>query len=157
MFKRILIPLDGSALAEKALPSAIALAHQFGSKLILIRMVEVSYPTLLSPHLTSATAVTMSESYEQAHRAAEAYLLAQQKALQQDGLDVEVIMCEATPADGILYTASEYHIDCIVMSTHGRGGLARWTLGSVADKVARHAPCPVLLVRQNAIIDQDNP
>ncbi|MCB0163275.1 MAG: universal stress protein [Anaerolineae bacterium] len=156
MFKHILLPLDGSDLAEKALPLAVALAHQFGSEIILIRMVEVFYPTLLAPHLTSATAVTISESYAQAHRAAEDYLLAQQAHLRQQGLNVDVTICEGPPADGILYTASEYDVDCIVMSTHGRGGLARWTLGSVADKVARHAPCPVLLVRQNAVIDQDN-
>lgn len=153
MFKRILLPLDGSDLAEKALSLTVTLAHQFDSELFLIRMVEVHYPTILAPHLTSATAVTMSESFAQAHRAAEDYLLAQQAALRQEGLTVDVILCEGNPADGILHTASEYHVDCIVMSTHGRGGLARWTLGSVADKVARHAPCPVLLVRQNAVID----
>ncbi|MCB9100551.1 MAG: universal stress protein [Anaerolineales bacterium] len=153
MFKRILIPLDGSDLSEKALPLAVTLAHQFNSKVMLIRTVEVSYPTFLAPHLTSATAVSISESYEAARQAAETYLLAQQEVLQQQGLNVDVILCEATPADGILHTAGENQVDCIVMSTHGRGGLARWTLGSVADKVARHAPCPVLLVRQNADVN----
>jgi nucleotide-binding universal stress UspA family protein len=55
---------------------------------------------------------------------------------------------DASPAESIIDAATAEVVDLIVMSTHGRGGLARWTFGSVADKVARHSPCPVLLVRQ---------
>ncbi|MCB0190867.1 MAG: universal stress protein [Anaerolineae bacterium] len=156
MFKRILVPLDGSELAEQALPLAVALGHQFNSHLILIRMVEFTYPSLFMPHMTSATAVSMSETYEQAKQEAHHYLLAQQKKLQADGINAQIILCEAEAAEGIIYNAKENQVDCIVMSTHGRSGLARWTLGSVADKVARHAPCPVLLARQHNAFDQEN-
>lgn len=155
MFKRILVPLDGSELAEKALPLAATIGRQFNSELILIRMVEFAYPTLLLPHLTSTTAVSMSETYEQAQEEAWFYLLEQQQKLQAEGLESQILLCEAVPAEGIIYAAKENSVDCIVMSTHGRGGIARWSLGSVADKVARYAACPVLLVRQNSFLEQE--
>jgi nucleotide-binding universal stress UspA family protein len=148
-FKRILVPLDGSHLAEKALPLATALARQFDSQLILIRAIDFLHPSVLSPHLTTTTAEIMIEAYKQAHQEAYDYLHTWQRKLDQQGLKVEILLWETSPAEGILDTASAQAVDCIVMGTHGRGGLARWTLGSVADKVARHAPCPVLLVRQN--------
>lgn len=156
MFKRILIPLDGSELAEKALPLAVVLGHQFESELILIRMIELFHPPPLLSHLTPTTAVSMAETYQQAQAGAETYLLNQQEKLREAGFEVQTILCETLPAEGIIYTAQEYKVDCIVMSTHGRSGIARWTLGSVADKVARHAPCPVLLVRQNNLLEQEN-
>ncbi|MCB0213184.1 MAG: universal stress protein [Anaerolineae bacterium] len=156
MFKRILIPLDGSELAEQALPLALALGHQFHSHLILIRMVEFPYPSLFTPHLTSATAANMADAYEQAKQEAHHYLVAQQKKLHAKGFEAQIILCKAEAAEGIIYTAKENNVDCIVMSTHGRSGIARWTLGSVADKVARRASCPVLLVRQNNTFDPEN-
>jgi universal stress protein A len=55
----------------------------------------------------------------------------------------------ASPAEDILLVAADEKIDLIVISSHGKGGPSRWTAGSVADKVMRHSPCPVLLVREN--------
>ena len=62
---------------------------------------------------------------------------------------MRILLRDTSPAEDIIDAAIAEDVDLIVMSTHGRGGLARWTFGGVADKVARHSPCPVLLVRQN--------
>jgi nucleotide-binding universal stress UspA family protein len=63
-------------------------------------------------------------------------------------MSLNILLRGASPAEGILETAETQEVDLIVMSTHGRSGLTRWALGSVADKVMCHSHCPVLLVRQ---------
>lgn len=153
-FKRILVPLDGSRLGERALPLATTLARQFEGQLLLIRAIDFLHPSVLSPHLTTTTAEMMTQAYKQAHQEAYDYLQAWQTKLGRQGLKVEILLSESSPAEAILDTASAQSVDCIVMGTHGRGGLARWTLGSVADKVIHHAPCPVLLVRQTSTIEE---
>ena len=154
-FKRILVPLDGSVLAEKALPLAITLVRAFNSKLTLLRATDFLHPTLLAPHLSSATAEAVSTAYEHCSEEASHYLHQVQHELQQRGLQVELVLEDAQPAEAIIDAATRHEIDCIVMSTHGRSGLARWTMGSVADKVVHRAPCPVLLVRQHSDADEE--
>jgi nucleotide-binding universal stress UspA family protein len=145
-FKRVLVPLDGSPLAERALPVAMALAQKLDSTIVLFRALEISAPSI--PALYPDTALSLArEAHEHVRTEVEQYLAAKEGELEGQGYDVEVELRDEPPAEGILDTASAMEIDLIVMSTHGRGGLARWTFGSVADKVARHSPCPVLLVR----------
>jgi hypothetical protein len=84
-----------------------------------------------------------------AYQEAKAYLQAQQADLQQQGFDVRTLLDGGFPIEAIVAAALTEDIDLIVMATHGRRGLARWLLGSVADEVVRFASCPVLLVRQN--------
>ena len=145
-FKRLLVPLDGSPLAERALPVALSLARKLGSTIILFRALEVSAPSI--PALYPDTARPLArEAHELVRNEVEQYLAAKAGELEAQGHDVETELWDEPPAEGILDTASAKEIDLIIMSTHGRGGLARWTFGSVADKVARHSPCPVLLVR----------
>jgi len=147
--KTILVPLDGSPLSEKALPLAMSLAKKFDSQIILVRALDFLHPTVLAPHLTTATAQALTEAHEHSYLEAKNYLETQQQELESQGLRVQIILLDISPAEGILEAAIHHQIDLIVMSTHGRGGLKRWAMGSIADKVARHAPCPVLLVRQN--------
>jgi nucleotide-binding universal stress UspA family protein len=145
-FKRLLVPLDGSPLAERALPVALSLAQKLDSTIILFRALEISAPSI--PALYPDTALSLArEAHEHVRTEVEQYLAAKEGELKAQGYDVETELRDEPPAEGILDTASAKEIDLIVMSTHGRGGLARWTFGSVADKVARHSPCPVLLVR----------
>jgi nucleotide-binding universal stress UspA family protein len=145
-FKRLLVPLDGSPLAERALPVAMSLAQKLDSTIILFRALEISAPSI--PALYPDTALALArEAHEHVRAEVEEYLAAKAGELEGQGYDVETELRDEPPAEGILDTASAKEIDLIVMSTHGRGGLARWTFGSVADKVARHSPCPVLLVR----------
>ena len=145
-FNRILVPLDGSSLAEKALPVATTLAEKFESTIILLHVLDI--PTASAP--ASHPAVTIDwviEARKQALREAESYLNVRQIEIHQQGIKVRALLRDTSPAKDILDVAAAEKIDLIVMSSHGHGGLARWTFGSVADKVARHSPCPVLLIR----------
>jgi len=145
-FRRILVPLDGSSLAERAIPLATAMAEKFGSEILLLRVLDIPQPTPPTSHL-EVTIGWVREARAQAHQEAQSYLDAQQQEVYRQGIKVRALMRDRSPAEDILQVASSEKIDLIVMSAHGQGGLARWTFGSVADKVARHSPCPVLLVR----------
>jgi len=147
-FKRILVPLDGSPLAERALPLATALALKFESQVILLRVLDIPTPTIPTFH-PEIIPSWVSEAREQAYQEAEHYLKARQAELRQQGFEVRILLRDTSPAQDIINAAIAEDVDLIVMSAHGRGGLARWTFGGVADKVARHSPCPVLFARQN--------
>lgn len=146
-FKRILIPLDGSPLSETALPVTAAIAGKFESQIIILRALDLAAKTML-PHYSDATVRLVLEVREHVRQEAQSYLKAHAGELREQGLNAKTVLSDAALAVGIIDAAAAEDVDLIVMSTHGRGGLARWTFGSVADKVARHSPCPVLLVRQ---------
>ena len=145
-FRHILVPLDGSSLAERAIPLATALAEKFGSEILLLRVLDIPKPTPPTSHL-EVTIGWVREARAQAHEEAQSYLDARQQEVHRQGIKVRALMRDRSPAEDILQVANSEKIDLIVMSAHGQGGLARWTFGSVADKVARHSPCPVMLVR----------
>lgn len=147
MFSHLLVPLDGSHLAEAALSPVLELASKFNSKISLVWVIQ-------PPHLimTAANggvyAQLLTEMRQQSEQDAEAYLKAHQDSLHQQGYNVHTQVTEGeNVADALLQVASNLKVDAIVMSTHGRGGLSRWVFGSVADKVLRHAEVPVLLIR----------
>jgi nucleotide-binding universal stress UspA family protein len=146
-FKRILVPLDGSPLAERALPAALALAQKFESQIILLRVLEIPAPTPPTSH-PEVTIGWVREARQHAHQEAESYLETVQGELDRQGVKTRILLRDTAPPEDILDVAGAEDIDLIIMSSHGRSGLARWTFGSVADKVARHSPCPVLLIRQ---------
>jgi nucleotide-binding universal stress UspA family protein len=146
MFKHILIPLDGSPLAEAALPAALKLASELDSTITLVRVVRPPYVVTNVGGSTYAELVMGLR--QKAIEEATAYLKAFQGSLRQQGYVVHSHVCEGeSPAELILEVAEAQDIDLIVMCTHGRGGLSRWVYGSVADKVLRYAHVPVLLVR----------
>lgn len=142
---RILVPLDGSDLAEQALPAARSIAHEKGAELVLLRVVEP-----LSDREAAAMYATWSSVDDvYAHRLTEAeqYLGDVQAELQKEGLSATALVEEGHPATVILDVEELEDVNLVVMSTHGRSGLARWVYGSVADKVLREAVCPLLLIR----------
>jgi nucleotide-binding universal stress UspA family protein len=139
--RRILIPLDGSDLAEHALPLATELARQAGAAIILMRSVTWATESL------GMLAGAAPELLGLAEEGTRGYLSEVAKGLADQGLSVSIDVRFDPAADGILACAAEGSADLIVMSTHGRGGLGRWVYGSVADRVLRGAPIPVLLVR----------
>ena len=145
-FKCIMVPLDGSPLAESALPVATTLAQKFGSHIILLRVLDIPPSTVRFQAEVPPRWVT--EALRHNYQEVEEYLVDRQDELRQQGFDVQTLVRETSPAEDIIDAAVADDVDLIVMSTHGRGGLARWTFGSVADKVVRHSPCPVLLIRQ---------
>ena len=147
-YKAILVPLDGSPLAEKALPTAELMARQFGSTVLLARIIPlISSSTILA----SEGAVTSPEVYQQLYddeqRAAQDYLAARAEPLRARGVDVRTLFARGDPASCLLDLMASEHVGLIVMTTHGRSGIARWALGSVADRLVRSCTTPLLLIR----------
>ena len=125
MFKHILVPLDGSLLAEAALPAATALAERFDSEITLLRVTRTPY--IATSLDGSAYAELIVSLRQQGYEEAAAYLQMKQRSLQQRQYVVDSIVREGEPvAELILDIVAEEGIDTIVMSTHGRGGVSRW-------------------------------
>lgn len=156
MYPTILLTTDGSEVARAATPHALNLASMTPGATILA----VSVIDTVSQILAQATpsgwgfgggrlAVESAEAAIAAEREQAETTLAKLKAeLEAGGApEVRTAVIEGHAATAIVDVAAEEKADVIVMATHGRGGLERAVLGSVADHVMRHAPCPVLLVR----------
>jgi nucleotide-binding universal stress UspA family protein len=141
MFKNILVPVDGSDHALRALDVACDLAQKYGATLRLVH----AYPPLF-------TDVTMSEANIEAiialrTQAGDAILQHARERAQVCVSDITTELREAPDAEAILEEAETHNCDLIVMGTRGLGRLAGLLLGSVSQKVVQHARCPVLLVR----------
>ncbi len=137
--KTILYPTDLSPSSEPAYQFACALARDYSARLVVLHVLELPIASL-----GGSQAVPLSP-FDYGRSAAEAKLDALQAA--HDGAAFEHHISEGRPLDGILAAAREYSTDMIVMGTHGRSGIRRALLGSVAEAVLRKAPCPVLVVR----------
>lgn len=143
--KRYLVPLDGSPLGERALPWARLLAETFQREVELLQC----YEPLASVYLLPDVAMPAPVYHEQGalHEQMDAYLQSK-KALFSEGR-THTTSCEGDPAVALLDRAQSGEVEAIVMSTHGRGGLGRWLLGSVATKVLRGSTVPVLVVNSS--------
>lgn len=150
--RRVVVPLDGSPLAEQALPEATKLAKVLGSPIHLVRAVGVDEVLTTvgrerGLHAQGSQPDETSDAYEQARieteRQATDYLAAQAGRLQD--VDVTTELLRGTPAFALLWMIEPE--DIVVMTTHGLGGYRRWMIGSVAEKLVREAAAPVLLVR----------
>jgi nucleotide-binding universal stress UspA family protein len=153
MYKHILVPLDGSVLAESALPAALAIAGNFKSEVTLLHVVlpPFTLAKLSAPNFAELL-VTMREAMR---LQAEAYLQSKQAALQIESGQVHShIAFGDSAASAILDAADALGVDAIVMSTHGRGGIRRWVLGSVANKVLQQATIPIVLIRAPSPADE---
>ncbi len=134
----ILAPIDGSVLAESALPKAVELAQMSGARLFLLRAAEAH--TLPGVDPTEAQVKVVSE--------AEAYLANLETRLRTTGFErVQTSVWYGPAAYSIVEAARLYHADLIVMTTHGRSGVGRLILGSVAESVLRGTRTPILLLR----------
>jgi nucleotide-binding universal stress UspA family protein len=134
----ILVPLDGSALAEAALPKALELAEVSGARVLLVRAAQASTLPVADP--TAAQVKVVTE--------AEAYLAEVQARLTRQGrVPVETSVWYGPAAYAIVEAARIRRVDQIVMTTHGRSGLGRLLLGSVAESVLRGTTTPLLLLR----------
>jgi nucleotide-binding universal stress UspA family protein len=137
MYKRILVPLDGSALAGDVLPHVQELAKSLGAEVVLLR---VAFAHIFP----GADAIEMQVS---AVQEAESYVMERTQELQDLGVRAEGKVRYGDPAEEILDHVTWDHIDLIAMATHGRTGLKRVVLGSVAEHVLRQTPVPMLLLR----------
>lgn len=146
MFQTILVPLDGSALAERAINPAIELARHTDGRIIFL-----TAPVYTDTIVTSSAAYGMAMPTLEgttAYDEAQEYLGNLCRARACDGVTLEMRVVDGVPADTIIATARREQADLIVMSTHGRSGLARVLMGSVTEDVLHSAPCPVLVIRE---------
>ena len=137
MYQSILVPLDGSKLAEAILPEIEELAVLLKTRLHLIRVSRINVLPGVDP--TNAQVKVI-------HRAQE-YLEKIKEQLSAKNIDIELHAPYGDPAEKILEVCRRHDIGLIAMSTHGRSGIGRWLLGSIADRVVRHSEKPVLLIR----------
>jgi universal stress protein A len=147
--KRILVPVDFSEDAMNALEYAGDFAQKFGGELLILHVVEpIYYGTPADMYVTSPNLSLLLDE----QRAVATQQLARLSAkLEQKGQRHRTMLKTGVPAQVIADTARSKHADLIVMSTHGRTGLAHILMGSVTEKVVRHAGCPVLTVRRMAL------
>jgi nucleotide-binding universal stress UspA family protein len=139
MYKRILYATDGSPAARHALAHARDLAQKYGAELILVHAFRRIEDFGKSPYF--------SELEEERKRAGETVIGQAMAELQDSGVVVHIEPCEGDPAQAIVNVAVVRRCDLIVMGSRGLGTFQGVLLGSVSDRVVRHAPCPVLVVR----------
>ncbi len=153
--RTIMVPLDGSELAESVLPHVEALAKQRGSEpidVVLLRICETPVtPSYSMPELSTAEPLNLGEYMQQetarCKQAAQEYLAGIEKRLQESHIKVQSEVLVGKAADEIVDYANKHPFNIIVMTTHGRSGLSRWVYGSVADNVLQEVSSPVLLIR----------
>jgi nucleotide-binding universal stress UspA family protein len=144
MYTKVLVPLDGSTLAEQALPYVRMLAGPLQATIHLLRVIEGPAPET-GAQLTRRLYEIRSESSER--RKAHEYLEALAGPMREAGLLVATGVRVGSPAVEIVDEAAKEPDTLVAMSTHGRSGVSRWLVGSVTDKVVRAAATPVLVVR----------
>lgn len=147
LFRRILVPLDGSERAERALPVAARLARFSGGSVILLRVVaspiELTRQSM-GPSLQASLDADTARTADYLARLAASGTLA--------GIVTTTEVFKGLPALAIIAGARSSHADIIVICSHGYTGTTRWALGSVAEKVAFHAPIPVLVLRDGRTV-----
>ena len=142
MYEKILVPLDGSALAERAILHAREIARGTRSEILLMQAVNFPLPVVPEAVLVP-DACWLAEAKKEAAR----YLEGIAEPLREAGMRVRTLLDERPPADAILHVARREEADLIVMSTHGRGGISRMLMGSVAESVFRATSRTVMLVK----------
>ena len=146
MYSKVIVPLDGSELSEQALPFCQLVARSMSVPIELVEAYDILPPAVHDRH----TSQVVSEMLSDARRRSETYLTSIRERLEAAGNAASVSMLYGAPADAIVALASADPDALVVMSTHGRGGIARWALGSVADKVLHTVSNPMLIVRADA-------
>jgi len=140
--KNILCPIDYSVYSEKALKYAIEFAEKYNAKLYLMHVLDIRIYDITDPELYNVNVIdkeTINKLRERLH-----------KCISEDtrkNIEVETLVIEGVPFAEIIKKAREYKVDLIVLGTHRRTGLSHAIMGSVAEKVVRKAPCPVLTIR----------
>jgi nucleotide-binding universal stress UspA family protein len=152
MYNKILVPLDGSELAEAVLPHVRAIAAGCGVRSItLLRIVEPFYMTG-GDEVTAFSMDMIDRVNKERQASAEKYLEEAAARLNMSGVEVERKAIVGRAAEEIAAYATKNGVDLIVIATHGRSGVSRWVWGSVADRTLRSACVPVLMVRPKGCI-----
>jgi nucleotide-binding universal stress UspA family protein len=141
--RRVLVPLDGSKLAEQVLPSVLPIAAALGCEVTLFRVLVVD----TAGPFTGRWYLPQNSSFETADQDARSYLERLASYIKEQGIRVSTATQLGPVTKSIIDYVEGHDVDLIAMCTHGRTGIARWALGSVADRVLRAGDKPVLLVR----------
>ncbi|SPD73419.1 conserved hypothetical protein [uncultured Desulfobacterium sp.] len=139
IYKNMLLPLDGSREAEERLDEAMNLVRLTGGQLILLHVVE----------LFPFRGQDMESEFNHLKGPREEYLKKVKARVEGEGIKVKTVLLPGKPAEEICKYAAKDEVDIVLVSPHGAGGIVGWALGSVADKVARHCPKPVLVIRRS--------
>ena len=153
MFRKVLVPLDGSILAEHALSTALSLVQASQGTLLLLRVPvfrELAVASVPGYDWLPPTDEVLARPRQEART----YLQDFTYARPYDDITLETMVVDGDVASAIVDTARAKGVDLIVMTTHGRSGLSRWALGSVTERVLQQTPCPVLAVRPNHTISR---
>ncbi len=148
MFRRILVPLDGSTRAEQAIPIAARIARASGGAVMLLHV--LTTPREFGPYLRPSA--LQQEAIDAAIADATTYLSQAAQAYDLAGVETKVALLSGSEAVTILDTAKEQQSNLIIIASHGATGFKRWALGSVAQQVVRSSPVPVLVLRDKGTI-----
>ena len=143
---RVLLAIDDSAFSEAAVHALASRVHAKGTQVLIVRVLEPIVHTAIprmEPAYTAEQVVLLEDDRKQASECAASAA----ELLRRAGFEVETLVAENEVRTAILDIASEWHADLIVVGSHGRKGLSKFLLGSVAESVARHAKCSVWIVR----------
>ncbi len=146
MYSKVMVPLDGSELSELALPYAQMVASSMSAPIELVEACHILAPAVLDTHTRHVVELMLAGR----ERISEEYLAGVRDRLQAADVAVSVSTVRGAPADAIVTHAGTDPRALVVMTTHGRGGMAPWTLGSVTDKVLRSISNPLFIVRAAA-------
>ncbi|MGD9083773.1 MAG: universal stress protein [Desulfobacterales bacterium] len=150
LYNKIMVPLDGSELAECVMPHVEAITT--GCKSTNVVFARVVNPVQLPASVPARGKFSFTETerqqlYEQHKQAAEAYLKRMVASTRLEGVVLSCEVLEGKVADALAHWAEKNGVDLIVIASHGRSGVSRWVMGSVAERVLRSACVPVLMVR----------
>jgi nucleotide-binding universal stress UspA family protein len=144
MFRKVLVCLDGSGLAEQTLPYATEVAKRFGSSMVLLQVLHV--PSSLAAASAQGAESVIEEEMRRLAFDARTYLEQVAAGLRDAGIPADAVTVEGTPGDAIVEYATTHEVDLIAIATHGRRNIGRLVFGSVADHVIRNSGIPVLSV-----------
>jgi nucleotide-binding universal stress UspA family protein len=149
MYKKIMVPLDGSKLAESVLPHVEAIAKGTNAEEVILASVTERVPSYrpVTDYSQPTEEELVPEAVGKMEKQAQRYLNRVAKMLEAKGIKTETLVLLGNPAEEITFSAEHYGVDLIIMASHGRSGISRWTHGSVADKVFRASGVPVLMIR----------
>lgn len=161
MFKKIMVPLDGSELAECVLPHAESFINACqASSISLVRVIQPA-PTLYDDtaaisNISREKMVENTRRIEEERRtSAMEYLEGVASRLKREGVELKTEVLVGSVADSLADYTEKNQIDMILIATHGRSGISRWVRGSIADRVLRFARVPVLMVRAGGSSDEN--
>ncbi len=147
MYKNIMVPMDGSKLAECVLPHVDLIANGCGTeKITFIRVVEpVVLPVGIGGEYFNAQVMTEMEEFETS--SAQSYLDELKEKVNYGKIAIEAKLLQGRAAESLIDYALSHKVDLIIIATHGRSGISRWVRGSVADHILHEASVPILMIQ----------